>query len=69
MAEAAVDVIGSPPADNSNTRWGFPEEEARDVAARIFGTHFDVTYPSMVSSNTDVTTNKFNIIKDKHGHE
>lgn len=41
MAEGGLEAIGSEPDGNSNAKWMFPEQETRDMAARIFGTGFD----------------------------
>lgn len=64
LADAALDAIGTPPPTGSPTgrRWGFPEQETRDMSARIFGTNFDVGFESEIDESR-TTINKFNIVK------
>jgi hypothetical protein len=62
MAEAALDVIGSPPGNDANAKWVFSEQESRDLAARVFGTKtFDVEHETDVRGK--VTVNKLDVVR------
>ena len=63
MAEAALEAIGSPPNNNANAKWRFPEAESRDMAARIFGVEFDVTADFEYMNPETQTVNKYDIIR------
>jgi hypothetical protein len=63
MAEAALEAIGNPPDNNANAKWRFPEPESRDMAARIFGTDFDVTVDYEYENPMRQTVNKYQVIR------
>lgn len=66
MAEGGLEAIGSEPDGNSNAKWMFPEQETRDMAARIFGTGFD----AQVQYGTSVyTRRKYTVIRGSNSRE
>lgn len=63
MAESALVAIGTPPAQPGGAvEWVFPEKETRDMAARIFGTAFEVSLERKDSFQI-TTTNKFSVVR------
>ena len=66
MAEGGLEAIGSEPDGNSNAKWMFPEQETRDLAARIFGTGFD----AQVQYGTSVyTRRKYTVIRGSNSRQ
>jgi hypothetical protein len=63
MGEAALAAIDNPPdPPGGSAKWVFPEQETRDMAARIFGTSFDVSFKRQ-DTNQSPTTNKFSVVR------
>ena len=63
MAESALAAIGTPPAQPGGAvEWVFPEKETKDMAARVFGTAFEVSFERRDTFQV-TTTKKFSVVR------